>query len=212
MFGLPQNMVCSRGSLHQNSMSEKCCSTSKDGHGFLFNFVLLGTKIPKWFNDQSFGSSISFSVGCGSPTLAFAFCVTLKIESKDIGANQNGHFLCSVYIFFNGYKKRFLLCNFRLDSPSFMWFHYRSNNSFDSLVLEDCNNVKLLYEVSNYDPTKEKITIERCGAHVACICPSWNPSVDKMACIRIHESLRVSFDENLKMFLCRVATQNFFRF
>ena len=81
-----------------------------------------------------------------------------------------------------------------------MLFHYRSNSSFDGIVLEDCNNVKLLLEVSNYDPKKAKITIERCGGHVACICPSRNPVVDKMACIRIHESLRV--------FLRRVAAQN----
>ena len=93
-----------------------------------------------------------------------------------------------------------------------MWFHYGSNSSFDGIVLEDCNNIELLFEVSNYDPKKAKITIERCGAHVACICPSRNPAVDKMTCIRIHESLRVSFDENIKMFLCRVATQNLIRF
>ena len=29
MFGLPQNMACSMGSLHQDSVSEKCCDTSK---------------------------------------------------------------------------------------------------------------------------------------------------------------------------------------
>ena len=93
-----------------------------------------------------------------------------------------------------------------------MWFHYGSNSSIDGIVLENCNNVKLLFEVSNYDKKMSKITIERCGAHIACICPSRSPSVDKMASIRIHESLRVSFDESLKMFLRRVASQNLVRF
>ena len=216
MVGLPQNMVCSGRSLHQYSVSEKCCDTSKmcsapdlANDGFQFNLVLPGTKIPKWFNHQSVGSSISFSVN--SKSLAFAFCVALKIEPMDIVANRFENFLSSFYIFFNGYKRRFFSRKFLLDS-SFVWFHYRSNRSFDNMVLEDCNNVKLLFEVSGYDPKKAKITIERCGAHVACICPSQNPAVDKMACIRIHESLRVSFDENLKMFLCRVSTKKLIRF
>ncbi|XP_065633891.1 disease resistance protein RUN1 [Quercus suber] len=219
MFGLPQYMVCSRRSLHQDSVSKKCCDTSQmcsapdlvnDGYGFQFDLVLPGTKIPKWFNHQSVGSSISFSVSWES--LGFASCVALKVELKDIVANQYETFICSVYIFFNGYTRRFYSSEFFLDSLSFMWFHHRSNSSIDGIVLKDCNNIKLLFEVSDYDPKMAKITIERCGAHVACICPSWNPDVDKMACIRIHESLRVSFDENLKMFLHRVANQNLIRF
>ena len=204
MVGLSQNMLGSRGSLHQDSISEKCYDTSKmcstsnfvnDGCGFQFHLVLPETKIPKWFNHQSVGSSISFLVS--SESQAFAFCVALKIELKDIVASRSERFYCSVYIFLNGYKKKLFACEFWLDSSPFMWFQYRSNISFDGIVLEDCNDVELLCEVSDYDPKMAKITIERCGAHVACICPSRNPVVDKMACIRIHESLRV--------FLRRVA-------
>ena len=167
----------SRESLHQGSVSKKCCDTSKmcsaldlADDGFQFGLILLGTKILKWFNHQSVGSSISFFVGLESQ--AFAFCVALKVELKDILANRYQTFHCFVYIFFNGYKKRFLSGKLYLDSSSFMWFHYRRISSFDGIVLEDCNNIKLLCEVSNYDPKKAKIIIERCGAHVACICPS----------------------------------------
>ena len=209
MFGLPQNMVCSRGTLHQYSVPEKFCAPDPVDDGFWFDLVLPGTKIPKWFNHQSVRSSISFSIG--SESLALAFCVALKIEPKVV-ANRYEICLCSVYIFFNGYKKKFFSCEFLLDSSSFIWFNYRSNSSIYGIVLKDCNDVEILFEVSDYDPKKAKITIERCGAHVACICPSRNPTIDKMACIRIHESLRVSFDENLKMFLHRVATQNLVRF
>ena len=98
---------------------------------------------------------------------------------------MNLFFFGSVYIFFNGYEKKSVSSEFWLDSSSFMWFHYRSNSSFDSIVLEDCNNVEILFVVSDYDPKKAKITIERCRAHVACICPSRNLVVDKMACISV---------------------------
>ena len=91
MFRLPQNMVYSRGSYHQDSVSKKSCDTSEmcsapnlADDGFQFDLVLPRTKILKWFNHQSVGSSISFSVG--SESLAFAFCVALKIELKDIVA------------------------------------------------------------------------------------------------------------------------------
>ena len=127
--------------------------------------------------------------------------------------NPYGIFLCSIYSFFNGYKKRPTSIEVTLDSSSFffMWFNYRRNSSFDGIVLEDCNDVKLLCEVLDYDLKIAKITIESCGGHVACICSPLNSVVDKMVCIRIHERLRMSFDGKLKMFLCRVAAQKLIR-
>ena len=73
MVGLPQNIVCPSRSLHQDYASEMDFAHKK---GFSFklnggghNLVLSVTEIPKWFNHQSVGSSISFSVGQKSLTL-----------------------------------------------------------------------------------------------------------------------------------------------
>uniref|UniRef100_A0A2N9GZI8 Reverse transcriptase zinc-binding domain-containing protein n=1 Tax=Fagus sylvatica TaxID=28930 RepID=A0A2N9GZI8_FAGSY len=71
--GLPQNIVCARRSSYQASAS-KTKSTVR------YDLVLPGTRIPKWFNHQSVGSSISFSVGREFPPLAF--CVALKVRFK----------------------------------------------------------------------------------------------------------------------------------
>ena len=120
----------------------------------------------------------------GISSICFLCCFKNRIEGcgKSIWIF---FFFGSVYIFFNGYEKKSVSSEFWLDSSSFMWFHYRSNSSFDSIVLDDCNNVEILFVVSDYDPKKAKITIERCRAHVACICPSRNLVVDKMACISV---------------------------
>uniref|UniRef100_A0A2N9EXK1 Reverse transcriptase zinc-binding domain-containing protein n=1 Tax=Fagus sylvatica TaxID=28930 RepID=A0A2N9EXK1_FAGSY len=71
--GLPQNIVCARRSSYQASASKTKSTVGYD-------LVLPGTRIPKWFNHQSVGSSISFSVGREFPPLAF--CVALKVRFK----------------------------------------------------------------------------------------------------------------------------------
>uniref|UniRef100_A0A2N9GBY6 Reverse transcriptase zinc-binding domain-containing protein n=1 Tax=Fagus sylvatica TaxID=28930 RepID=A0A2N9GBY6_FAGSY len=72
-LGLPQNIVCARRSSYQASASKTKSTVGYD-------LVLPGTRIPKWFNHQSVGSSISFSVGREFPPLAF--CVALKVRFK----------------------------------------------------------------------------------------------------------------------------------
>ena len=85
MVGLPQNIVCPSRSLHQDYASETDFAQKK---GFSFklnggghNLVLSVTEIPKWFNHQSVGSSISFLVG--QKSLTFACCAAIKVELKD---------------------------------------------------------------------------------------------------------------------------------
>ena len=77
-LGLPQNIVCPRGSSHRDYASETDFARKKE---FSFKFdgdvLIPGSNIPKWFNHQIVGSSISFSVGRKLPS--FAFCAVMGV-------------------------------------------------------------------------------------------------------------------------------------
>ena len=170
-----------------------------------YSLALPRARIPKWFNHQSVGSSVSFTVGRKLPS--FASFVALKVEQKVYVPGIAYKFICSVYMCINGFES--LLTNriFEADPSSFRWIWYRRDRSLKGIILGDWNDIEIRFECSNYFPEIDKITIERCGVHVSCICPPCNSAANKVAQIRIHERLKLSFDERLKMFLCRVAAE-----
>ncbi|KAK4589580.1 hypothetical protein RGQ29_020233 [Quercus rubra] len=153
-IGLQQNIVCARGIRHQDSDSETTFESVTNSTWKLYDsysIILPGTKIPKWwFNHQSVGSSLSFSIGRKLPSSAS--CVALKVELKD---DEFRMFTCSVYMCINGFERCLVDYKFQLDPG-------------------DWNDIEIRFECSKYDPKIAKITIERCGVHVSCICPPCN--------------------------------------
>uniref|UniRef100_A0A7N2L690 Reverse transcriptase zinc-binding domain-containing protein n=1 Tax=Quercus lobata TaxID=97700 RepID=A0A7N2L690_QUELO len=170
-----------------------------------YSLTLPESKIPKWrFNHQIVGNSISFSVSRKLPS--FAICVALKLDLKDVTYSFD-LFNCSIYMNIIGFERLLVSANFSLDSGSFMWFYYSRDSFLEDIILKDWNEIKILCKCSDLDPKIANITIERSGVDVKCICPPCNSAANKVAQIRIHERLKLSFDERLKMFLCRVAAE-----
>ena len=165
-----------------------------------YGLALPGTTIPKWFNHRTQGSSISFSVGQKFPS--FALCVALNVKRKDKVPLVLRLFHCSIYLFINGFEECLTTWSFLLDSYNFVWFLYVSDrqNLLKRIILGDRNDVTLRCKISNAYKGIAKITIRRCGVHVACICPPRNSIADKVL-------KEASFDERLKLFLDRKSTR-----
>ena len=135
-----------------------------------YELLLPGTRIPKWFNHQRDGSSISFSILNDLKSSAFALCVALKVEIKVNKPKRFKNFTCSMYAFVNGCKER-LMCRKKFLDPSssFMWFYFDDGRRWSVFIKKKgFHHIKLQCKISNYDSKLVKVTIERCGVHVAC--------------------------------------------
>ena len=98
-------------------------------------------------------------------------------------------FACSAYLSFYGFEELLESGDFLIDpSLSFMWFCFISARVLKRINFDECKDVKLRWEISDFNPTLAKVSIESCGVHVACICPPLQISDE---------------DERLRMFLRR---------
>ena len=108
---------------------------------YSYELVLPGTMIPKWFNHQSVGSSISFSIYNEFNSSVFALCVALKVEVKVNKPKRFENFTCSIYALVDGCKTGLTCRQFLLDpSSSFMWFYFEELPDWSFFL----GNIKLL--------------------------------------------------------------------
>ena len=154
--------------LHQD-VATSLSLTPFQGFGFpkdIFQIILPGTEIPRWFNHQTTGNSISFLVGHKFPN--FAVCIAFGLEGL------MGKFFCHVYISINGFKK--LLHQFEYDAnmADHLWLMYTPYKELQNRVKRlnrcDQNHVEILCKIHPKIIASETSIIKRCGVHVACIC------------------------------------------
>uniref|UniRef100_A0A7N2MUT3 20 kDa chaperonin, chloroplastic n=1 Tax=Quercus lobata TaxID=97700 RepID=A0A7N2MUT3_QUELO len=126
-----------------------------------YELILPGSEIPKWFNHQSVGNSISFWVGRDCNYLKFYYCVVLEPKWHDtvhISLKFNG------IKFINLIPYRFkritdMTCNH-------VWFLKLYESPIDSKDLDQFE--WNLVEVEFGAAVSHTL---RCGVHAECICP-----------------------------------------
>ncbi|KAF3963158.1 hypothetical protein CMV_012425 [Castanea mollissima] len=139
-----------------------------------YELILPGTEIPKLFNHQSFGNSISFWVGQDFP--AILLCIVFGLE-EHIGNRFVPAFHLRLIIKCRE-KTVDILANV-IDGKGesdHLWVSFvpygEFHETFDDLNLYDQNEVEIVFKTaSTYDPPKITPTIKRCGVHTKCICP-----------------------------------------
>ncbi|KAK7843942.1 disease resistance protein tao1 [Quercus suber] len=155
-IALQQNIACARGIRHQDSDS-------------VTNFES--------------ESEFDFDEATSETGSAFEMNSNPKADNEsDDAPYEFRMFTCSVYMCINGFERCLVYKNIII-APllSLMWSNYRRDRSLEDIILEDWNEIKIRFECSNYDPEIAKITIERCGVHVSCICPPCNSAANEDA-------------------------------
>nr|XP_023883958.1 uncharacterized protein LOC111996239 [Quercus suber] len=123
-----------------------------------YELILPGSVIPKWFNHQSVGNSISFWIGRDFPT--FVCCAVL--EPKE----QLCEFNLQAFLEINGRNigfGPFVSRWFRDMTCNHLWF-FNVFREFPGLNLYDQNHVEVVIESFPFN-------IVQAGIHVECICP-----------------------------------------
>ncbi|XP_075674234.1 TMV resistance protein N-like [Castanea sativa] len=125
-----------------------------------YELVLPGSEIPKWFNHQSVGDSISFWVRGDCDYLKFVSCAVLEPNEPNVGVSLKFNGIGSAYWFSSEIEGTAnLTCNH-------VWFLMFSLPASKYYHLFYRNLVEL-----NFKSYGGLSRILRCGVHVECICP-----------------------------------------
>ena len=168
--GLLHEIVLS-SSLFDDSSSETEDYGSEDEHDDC-EITVLGTEIPKWFNYQSVGNSISFQqVGQKFPK--FAVCIAFGPEA------HIGECYCEVYLSINGCEKIFYDSIFMKEISNHLWLisisHQALLKKLNYSNLFEQNHVEVIWKIENWkisssSPNPINLTniIKRWGVYVEC--------------------------------------------
>ena len=167
--------------------------------------------IPNWFNHQTDGNLLSFTIGPEFPTIAVctafgiqdSYCelchyrdyTPFKKQDCEGFHGFDRSFDYHVIISINGTERRFERKSIRKDKRSgHLTFSCRPQSSlqelFRDLQLKDRNHVEILCETVPYSSVEVCPPPQRIGVHVECNCPPpQNPSIFQD--INRHHSLQL---------------------
>ncbi|XP_075674249.1 TMV resistance protein N-like [Castanea sativa] len=129
-----------------------------------YGLVLPGSEIPKWFNHQSDGNSISFWVGRDCDYHKFVYCVVLGLNQRTVKVSLKFNGINSTYYWFP------LGITGLLDLTSNHVFFFILPSCLGHLNLLERNRVEVKFECDFYYFGGDS-HILRCGVHAECICP-----------------------------------------
>ena len=161
-----------------------------------YDFQVTGDEndIPNWFNHQTDGNLLSFTIGPEFPTIAVCTAFGIQdsycelchygnypaLEKQDCERRHGFYrnFDYHVIIFINGTERRFERKNICKDKRSgHLTFSCRPQSSlqelFRDLQLKDRNHVEILCETVPHSSIDAYHPPQRIGVHVECNCPPY---------------------------------------